>query len=79
MKERCLYYKHISYSNYGGKGVEIDPRWLRFENFLKDMGNRPSGRSLDRIDPNGNYNKSNCRWATSKVQNSNKRIKKQGV
>lgn len=69
MKARCLYIKHPAYSNYGGRGITIDPRWLDsehgFENFLLDMGPRPSlGHSLDRINSNGNYTKDNCKWST---------------
>ena len=75
MKQRCYYDKCISYHNYGGRGIKVCKRWKdSFENFLKDMGNRPTPKhSLDRINPNKNYCKSNCRWATSKQQSINKR------
>jgi hypothetical protein len=55
------------------RDVECDDRWLKFENFLEDMGERPSGTTLDRIDVYGNYTKSNCRWADKTTQNKNTR------
>ena len=74
MKQRCLNKKHTSWKWYGEKGVLICDRWLEsFENFLKDMGERPEGKTLDRINPYGNYEPSNCRWATRKEQSNNKR------
>jgi hypothetical protein len=69
MKQRCLNPEHRSYRHYGGRGITIDPRWIEsFENFVEDMGERPNGRTLDRIDTNGNYCKQNCRWATTDQQ-----------
>ena len=71
MKKRCLNPKTIQWKDYGGGGIKICERWLKFENFLEDMGERPSSKmSLDRINPFGNYEKSNCRWAT-KVEQAN--------
>jgi len=73
MKQRCLNPKVKFYPHYGGRGIAVCPEWMVFENFYADMGEMPVGLSLDRIDPNGNYCKENCRWATSKEQNNNKR------
>lgn len=73
MLDRCRYPSHVSWKWYGAKGVVVCERWHQFENFVADMGARPSGASIDRIDPSGNYEPSNCRWADAKTQASNKR------
>lgn len=73
MKTRCLNPKHDQYPNYGGRGIKIHEPWLKFENFLEDMGERPYGKTLDRIDNNGNYEPSNCKWSTNKQQARNRR------
>ena len=81
MKNRCYCESATSYKYYGGRGVEVCERWrgvYGFDNFVKDMGTRPSGCTLDRIDPNGNYCPENCRWANIYVQTANRKIKKQG-
>jgi hypothetical protein len=74
MKKRCLDKNHVYYKNYGGRGIKICDRWVTsFENFLSDMGSRPPKTTLDRINPNGDYEPSNCQWATWQVQARNKR------
>jgi hypothetical protein len=73
MRKRCYNISNASYMRYGGRGISICERWQRFENFLVDMGLRPSTKhSLDRIDNNGNYEPGNCRWATNKQQQVNR-------
>lgn len=73
MISRCTIKSNGSYSNYGGRGILVCARWKYFENFLVDMGTRPEGTTLDRIDTNGNYESANCRWATKEQQDTNKR------
>lgn len=73
MKQRCLNKKHPKYKVYGAKGIKICPEWMDYDGFLSDMGYRPSEKhSIDRIDPEGNYEPSNCRWATTLEQGRNK-------
>ena len=74
MKGRCNNKKNKSYLHYGGRGISICKRWHSFDFFIEDMGRKPSSHySIDRINVNGNYEPSNCRWATRKEQNSNTR------
>jgi hypothetical protein len=71
VKGRCTNSNNKRYKDYGGRGISICDRWLIFENFYADMGERPEGLSIDRIDVNGNYEPNNCRWATDRVQYDN--------
>lgn len=73
MLQRCENPNSQAYENYGGRGIKVCDEWHTFEKFFADMGDRPKGFSIDRIDVNGNYCKENCRWVVSKVQNNNKR------
>lgn len=77
MIQRCNNPKRKDYKNYGGRGIKVCGRWLDrehgFENFLADMGLRPPGKSLDRVNNEGDYKPSNCRWATREEQNNNTR------
>ena len=68
MRHRCMNANATQFKWYGGKGVSITDRWNDFAMFLEDMGERQPNTTLDRIDPSGNYEKSNCRWATPKQQ-----------
>lgn len=73
MRWRCESPKHKFYSYYGGRGIKVCDRWQDFVNFYQDMGARPEGTSLDRINPDGNYEPGNCRWATWSEQMKNRK------
>ena len=75
MVQRCTNPNRRNWRWYGALGVKICERWNMFENFLADMGTRPMGKTLDRLNPEGNYEPSNCRWADQKTQMNNLRRK----
>lgn len=73
MKYRCLYTTHPFYPDYGGRGITICDAWLTFVNFLADMGERPEGKTLERIDVDGNYEPGNVTWSSVYEQRWNRR------
>ncbi len=70
---RCTNKNNSEYENYGGRGITVCERWKKFENFYEDMGEKPEGLQIDRINNNGNYEPGNCRWSTPKENSNNKR------
>lgn len=73
MVKRCTNPRNWAWKYYGERGITVCERWMTFENFLADMGDRPEGLTLDRINNDGNYEPGNCRWATRKQQSENRR------
>lgn len=74
MRQRCTNPNAVYYPIYGGRGITVCERWDDFSKFLEDMGERPEGTSLDRIDNDGNYEPSNCRWTNGTIQNFNRSL-----
>lgn len=73
MGQRCTNPNNVAFLDYGNRGINVCERWSKFENFLEDMGFRPEGKTLDRIDNSKGYFKKNCRWATPAEQIKNRR------
>ena len=76
MRYRCINKTSPNYRNYGGRGIIVESEGDTFEQFYKDMGDRPEGMSIERVDVNGNYCKDNCKWATHEEQVVNMRTNK---
>jgi hypothetical protein len=79
MISRCTNPAIECWKYYGGRGIKVCDSWLKFENFYKDMGDRPMNLQIDRIDNDGNYEPSNCRWVTAKVNHGNRRCSKRSI
>ena len=73
MKQRCLNPNTLDFSYYGGRGIKVCERWMKYENFFADMGEPPTGKQLDRVDNDKNYEPDNCKWVTRKQNCRNRR------
>lgn len=73
MLERCTNSRHVAFDQYGGRGITVCERWFTFTNFVEDMGIRPKGHSIDRIDNNDGYHPGNCVWSNWTEQGHNRR------
>jgi hypothetical protein len=73
MRARCMNKTHQVFQRYGGRGITVCERWMVYANFLQDMGPKPDGMSLDRVDNDGDYCRENCRWASAKENSRNRR------
>lgn len=73
MLQRCTNPNNTKWQHYGGRGIGVSPRWATLAGFMDDMGERPPGTTLDRIDVDGDYTPENCRWADASTQNANRR------
>jgi hypothetical protein len=79
MRTRCLNRKHVAWARYGGRGITVCERWSDFRNFFADMGKRPIGKTLHRLDNDKGYFPANCIWATPREQNAKPREKRAGA
>lgn len=78
IKQRCLNPNNSRFKDYGGRGIKVCDHWMKFENFYKNMGDKPEGKSIDRINNDGDYEPKNCKWSTAKQQAENRRPKSSG-
>lgn len=80
MIDRCRNENNPQYKDYGGRGIKVCESWYDFRNFYSDMGERPEGKSLDRLNNNADYNKENCEWSVIRKQTNNRRnVKKHKI